>query len=141
MQGAEALLIHAAENVRANRLGAVAFDLEQGVHVHVVEDDQLIAPVAIRVHVAVQVDGLAQASHHKGGEGKRLARRLFVPADRLPRQGDVELHQPVHRVPPPPHLAAVDHGQADAGKGLHGVTVVVFVHDGQSPVPGLGAPK
>lgn len=87
-----------------------------------------MAPVAIGVHLAVRGKRPAQAGQDERREGESLACAGFVLADDLARPGDIELHQPMHRVALAPHPPAVYHRQPDARKRRRLKRVVIGVH-------------
>ena len=57
----EGLAVGALDDVRHDDFPALRFDLYHGIDIHIIEDDQAIAPIQVGVHVAVCFDRFSQA--------------------------------------------------------------------------------
>ena len=123
-----AFLVHRPDDVRPDRLPAVHLDLEQHVHVHLIKNDELVAPVAVGVHLPVGFDGFPQAGEEEGGEGEGFSGPRLMAANDRARQCDIEFEQAVDGVLLQPHPTAIDHEEAGPGIGQDGVEALVWVH-------------
>ena len=91
-----ALPVRRPDHVRdRHRLGLA---LDQRRHVDVVEHDEAVAPVAVRVEMLVGGDRARGGGDDERGERERLAGLQLVLADHPTRARHVHLHEPVHHV-------------------------------------------
>ncbi len=104
-------------SIRPWKLLSPYIDLDGEHDIHVVEDDQLVAPVAAGMHALVLFHGLTQAGQCKGGEGEMLSGSGRMLAQDLARPGHVHLHKAVDHVPAPRHPAGVLYQATHAGIG------------------------
>ena len=132
VDGAQALLIRCSNDMRADDLLAVHLDLEHGVDIHLIKNDQLVAPTSVGLHMPVHVNGVPQAGHDEGAERKLLAGTGLVLADQLAGQRDVHLDQPVDGMLLAPQASAVDHQLPDPGVRGTGKTAVFLTHRSRS---------
>jgi hypothetical protein len=72
--------------------------LDQHADMHVVEDDELTAPLAISLHLRVLLDGARKTRDQERGERQGLAGPCLVRCDPLSRDRDVDLQEPEHAV-------------------------------------------
>ena len=106
------LLVRLADHVghgqELRRVRALEPPLNDDVHVHIVEEDELVPPEAQRMDALMLVRGLREAFDHPARERQSLARRLLPLRDRGPRQGHVDLGEDGDVAPRHPDADRVD---------------------------------
>ncbi len=115
---AHAAPVDAAHNVGQREATLFQLDLDDGVHVHVIEQHQPAAPIFTSMNHPILAYGLADTMQDEGRERQRLAGALFVFMQNLPRLGHVELDQPVDHVLAAAGVHGVEHQPPRARVGL-----------------------
>jgi len=79
--------------MRYDPFSAARFSLDHRVHVHLVEDDQPVPPIAVGVHPFVLVYGCGETGDDERGKGERLPGAHFMFADHPARMGHIHFDQ------------------------------------------------
>ena len=104
----------------------ISFDHDRDVHV--VKEDQLATPIAIRMDLLVPLNGLGHTRRYKRREGEGLASPCLVLPQGLARLGHIYFHQATYDVFMTGHTSERDHETPHPGEGHCGVPILALAH-------------
>ncbi len=104
----------------------VSFHLDMDVHV--VKQDELAAPVAIRMHLLVPIDGLSHTRRQKCRERQVFAGPGLVLPYRLASPGHINFHQATNRVFVTAHTPDSDHETPHPRERDNPISIMTLFH-------------
>jgi hypothetical protein len=128
MNLAHRLFVRPPDDIGKGKLLTLHVSFNLDIDGHVIKQDELMAPVSIRMHALVHIDGVCHARRQKGREGQVLSRSSFVLPYKLASPGHINFHQATNNVFVPGQARDGAHNTPHPRERFNRISTVTLFH-------------
>src|SRR6266487_6060503 len=128
MNSAHCLSVRPPDDIGKGKLLTLHVSFNLDIDVHVVKQDELIAPVSISMHALVHSDGVSHARRQKCREGQALSSPRLVLPYQVASPGHINFHQATHNVFVPGHARDSAHNTLHPRERFNLISTVTLFH-------------
>ena len=135
MNSAHRLSVRPPDDIGKGKLLTLPVSFHLDIDVHVVKQDKLMAPVAIRMYALVHIDGVSHARRQKGREGQALSSPRLVLPYKLASPGHINFQQTTNNVFVPGHARDRAHNTLHPRERFNRISTLTLFHLYTLPLP------